>query len=139
MPFLDHSNHRGKMIVRAPFRIIGLVQRGALTQLESYEGYLKKKRLKLVLYNFIKCIIMMYTHISFIIKYDLIKISPACGPSTSNNVWRDFRLSVSAIATVARKSFNGKFSAKIEFRPDILCYHYRRWHRKSKIPPYIVW
>ena len=31
------------------------------------------------------------------------------------NVWRDFRLPMSAIATVARKSFNGKFTAKIDF------------------------
>ena len=28
------------------------------------------------------------------------------------NVWRDFRLQMSALATVARKSFNGKFTAK---------------------------
>ena len=33
----------------------------------------------------------------------------------SNNVWRDFRLSMSALATVARKSFNAKFTAKIDF------------------------
>ena len=31
----------------------------------------------------------------------------------SNNVRRDFRLPVSAFATVARKVFNGKFTAKI--------------------------
>ena len=31
------------------------------------------------------------------------------------NVWRDFRLPMSALETVARKSFNGKFTAKIEF------------------------
>ena len=31
------------------------------------------------------------------------------------NVWRDFRLSMSALATVASKSFNGKFTAKIYF------------------------
>ena len=31
------------------------------------------------------------------------------------NVWRDFRLPMSALATVARKSFNGKFAAKIDF------------------------
>ena len=28
------------------------------------------------------------------------------------NVWRDFRLPMSALARVARKSFNGKFTAK---------------------------
>ena len=33
------------------------------------------------------------------------------------NVWRDFRLSMSALATVAGKSFHGKFTAKIDF-PD---------------------
>ena len=27
------------------------------------------------------------------------------------NLWRDFRLSISALATVAGKSFNGKFTA----------------------------
>ena len=30
------------------------------------------------------------------------------------NVWRDFRLPMSAIATVAWKSLNGKFTAKID-------------------------
>ena len=33
----------------------------------------------------------------------------------SNNVWRDFQLPMSALATVARKSFNVKFTAKIDF------------------------
>ena len=31
------------------------------------------------------------------------------------NVWRDFRLSMSATETVARKIFNCKFTAKIDF------------------------
>ena len=31
------------------------------------------------------------------------------------NVWRDFRLSMSALAMVAGKSFNGKFTAKTDF------------------------
>ena len=31
----------------------------------------------------------------------------------SNNVWKEFLLLVSVFATVARKSFNGKFTAKI--------------------------
>ena len=31
------------------------------------------------------------------------------------NVWRDFKLSMSALATVAGKSFNNKFTAKIDF------------------------
>ena len=31
------------------------------------------------------------------------------------NVWRDFRLSMSALATVTRKSSNSKFTVKIDF------------------------
>ena len=31
------------------------------------------------------------------------------------NIWRDFRLPMSALATVARKSFSDKFTAKIDF------------------------
>ena len=31
------------------------------------------------------------------------------------NVWRDFRHPMSALPMVARKSFNGKFTAKIDF------------------------
>ena len=33
----------------------------------------------------------------------------------NTSIWRDFRLSMSALATVARRSFNGKFIAKIDF------------------------
>ena len=33
----------------------------------------------------------------------------------SNKVWREFRLPVSEFATVAQKSFNVKFTAKIDF------------------------
>ena len=33
----------------------------------------------------------------------------------SNNVWTDFRLTVSTFAMVARKSFNGKFTAQNDF------------------------
>ena len=33
----------------------------------------------------------------------------------SNNVWRDLRLSMTALATVGGKSFNGYFTAKIAF------------------------
>ena len=41
-------------------------------------------------------------------RIQLVQISPVYGPSihVSNNVCRDLRLSVSASATVARKSFN---------------------------------
>ena len=31
------------------------------------------------------------------------------------NIWKDFRLPMSALAMVARKSFNGNFTAKIDF------------------------
>ena len=33
----------------------------------------------------------------------------------SNDVWRDFRLPVSEFATIAWKSFDGKFTTKIDF------------------------
>ena len=33
------------------------------------------------------------------------------------------RLSMSALATVAGKSFNGKFTAKLDFPIGYLCYH----------------
>ena len=41
------------------------------------------------------------------------------------NVWRDFRLPMSALATLARKSFKGKFKLlqKLIFRSGILYYH----------------
>ena len=47
----------------------------------------------------------------------MVKISPACSPNTYqiNNVWKDFRLSVLAFATVAWKNFKGNFTAKIDF------------------------
>ena len=41
----------------------------------------------------------------------------------SNNVWRDFRLLMSALATVAGKSFKCKFTAKIDFPLG----YYHRW------------
>ena len=37
----------------------------------------------------------------------ILQISPACSPKVSNNVWRDFRLTRLAFATVARKIFKG--------------------------------
>ena len=33
----------------------------------------------------------------------------------SNNVWRDFRLSMTVLTPVVGKSFNSKFTAKIDF------------------------
>ena len=48
--------------------------------------------------------------------YDFVQISLAYGRNIfKRNVWRDFRLPMSALATVARKRFNGKFTAKIDF------------------------
>ena len=44
----------------------------------------------------------------------LFKFASMWSRYVTNNVWRDFTLSVSVIATVARKSCNGKFSAKID-------------------------
>ena len=39
--------------------------------------------------------------------------SPACGTNiVVRNAWRDFRLSIPALAAVKRKSFNGKFTEK---------------------------
>ena len=55
------------------------------------------------------------------------------------NVWRNFRLAVSAFATVAAKNRNCNLAVKIDFRSDILCYHYWRWHWESEISPYIIW
>ena len=47
--------------------------------------------------------------------YDFVQISLAYDKHFSRNVCRDFRLPMSALATVAWKSFNGKFAAKIDF------------------------
>ena len=70
--------------------------------------------------------------------YDVVQISPAWGTNIIlRNVWKDFRLSVSVLAMVTRKSFNSKFAGKN--RSGILYYHCRCWHRKSKVSPYIIW
>ena len=46
----------------------------------------------------------------------LVQISLACGTNISlRNVWRDLRLLMSVLATVAGKSFYGKFIPKIDF------------------------
>ena len=45
-------------------------------------------------------------------QFHLVQILPACD---SNKKLRDFRLTGSAFATVARKSFRGKFTAQISF------------------------
>ena len=53
------------------------------------------------------------------------------------NVWKDFRLSMSALETATRKSFTDLLH-KLTFRSGILCYHCWCWHRKSKVFPYII-
>ena len=56
--------------------------------------------------------------------YDLIQISPACAPNTYRIMYGEtYRLQVQAIATAARKSFNGKLTGKINFPIVHLCYH----------------
>ena len=57
----------------------------------------------------------------------------------SNDVWSDFWLPMSALATVAGKSFNGTLTAKMSFRSSILYYHCWCWHWKSKVSPNIIW
>ena len=43
-------------------------------------------------------------------------MSPACGPNTYQIMYgKNLRLPMSALATVAGKSLNGKFTAKIDF------------------------
>ena len=50
--------------------------------------------------------------------YDFVQIPQACGTHiVLKNVWRDFRFSMSALATVKQNSFKGKFTAEINF-PD---------------------
>ena len=47
---------------------------------------------------------------------NFVQISVACGTNIfKRNVWREFRFPMSALATVTRKSFNDKFTAKIDF------------------------
>ena len=71
-------------------------------------------------------------------KFHVVWTIPFCSNSTSmwskylsNNVWRDFRLPMPALATVAGKNFNGKFTTKLIFRSGILYYHCWCWHWKS--------
>ena len=49
--------------------------------------------------------------------YELIQITTVCGPNTYLIMHGDlyFRLPESAFAAVARKSFNGEFTAKLHF------------------------
>ena len=45
----------------------------------------------------------------------LLKFHHMWSKYLSNDIWRDFKLPMSALATVAGKSFNDKFTAKIDF------------------------
>ena len=55
--------------------------------------------------------------------YDFVHILPACGAITYQIMYgENFRLPMSAFAIEARKNFNGKFTAKIDF--PIGHYHY---------------
>ena len=48
--------------------------------------------------------------------YDFVQISMTYGTNIFyRNVWRDFRLPISALATAARKNCNCKFTVKINF------------------------
>ena len=48
--------------------------------------------------------------------YDFVQIPPACGPNTYQITYGEtLRVPMSALATVAGKSFNSKFTAKMDF------------------------
>ena len=57
----------------------------------------------------------------------------------SMNVWRDFRLPISALATVTRKSFNGKFILQIWFSDRVFYVTITDAVGSLKVSPYIVW
>ena len=54
------------------------------------------------------------------------------------NVWRDFRLPMSALATVGIVLMENLLQKWI-FRAGIWCYHCWCWHWKFKVSPYIIW
>ena len=54
--------------------------------------------------------------------YDFFQISPACNSSTYQIMYAE-TLDYQCQHLKARKIFNGKFTAKLIFRSDILCYH----------------
>ena len=56
----------------------------------------------------------------------------------SNNEWRDFRLPMAALATVAGESFNGTFTAKIDFPIEYFILGLLMLTGKSKVSPYII-
>ena len=74
--------------------------------------------------------------------HNLVNFASTCSRPIyiSNNVWRDF-------LTSEFQHMHGRFlmpretaSAKIDFPiVHFMCYHYKRWHWKSKVSPYIVW
>ena len=70
----------------------------------------------------------------------LFQISPACGPCTYQiqimyGETLDFQCQ--HLQRLHGKVLMANFLQKLSFRPDILYYHYWRWHQKSKISPYI--
>ena len=54
------------------------------------------------------------------------------------NARRDLRLPMSAVAKVARKSFNGKFTAKIDFLIGHFVLPLLMLALESKVSPYII-
>ena len=52
--------------------------------------------------------------------YDFVQISLACGTNILRNVWRDYRLTMSALATVAGKSLTANLLQKMI--PDRIFY-----------------
>ena len=54
------------------------------------------------------------------------------------NVWRDFRLLTSALATVVGNSFCSKFTPKIYFPNGYFMLQCWYWHWKSEVSPYII-
>ena len=73
-------------------------------------------------------------------QYDFVQISLAFGKSIFKGMYGEaFVIPMSALATVVGKIFNGKFTAKVDFRSGILCYHCCCWHNKWKVSPYIIW
>ena len=55
------------------------------------------------------------------------------------NVWRDLRLPMSALATAVGKSFDGKFTVKIDFPIEhFILQLLMLTHWKAEVSPYII-
>ena len=73
-------------------------------------------------------------------QYSLVQISLACGPGTYQTMYGE----TSDFQCQHLQRWHGKvlmamFLQKLIFRPNLSCYHYWCWHRKSKISPYTIW